>query len=73
MTGAPSGLPGGTPGQHIAIDPAALAGFRKSYRLLSYALTRQRYRVDHELPGEDRPEQTEALYRELYGWAGLAP
>ncbi len=61
------------PGQSIVIDPAALAGFRTSYRMLSYVLTLQGYRVNNELPGEDRPEQMAALYRELYGWAGVEP
>jgi len=61
------------PGQSLVIDPTALAGFRASYRMLSYVLTQQGYRVNHELPGEDRPEQMAALYRELYDWAGVSP
>jgi hypothetical protein len=41
--------------------------------MLAYVLTLQGYRVNGELPGEDRPEQMAALYRELYDWAGVEP
>jgi SnoaL-like protein len=61
------------PGQVIAVTPAQLAGFRPSYRLLSFVLTSSGYQVNHELAGEDRPETTTALERELNEWAGLAP
>lgn len=39
--------------------------------MLSFVLISQGYDVDHDLPGEDRPETVESLYREIYGWAGL--
>ncbi|MGC2332192.1 MAG: nuclear transport factor 2 family protein [Candidatus Acidiferrales bacterium] len=61
------------PGQTISIDPAEVKDFRKSYRLLSYYLHSQGYKVDSTLAGEDRPETAEALNRELYTWAGLEP
>jgi SnoaL-like domain len=59
------------PGQIIAIDPAEVKGFRKSYRLLSYYLHSQGYKVDSSLAGEDRPETAQMLYQELFAWAGL--
>jgi len=61
------------PGQQIVIAPADLAGFRKSYRLLSYVLSRNNYRVNSDLPGEDRPETVRAMESELFGWAGVQP
>ena len=59
------------PGETISIDPAEVKDFRKSYRLLSYYLHSQGYKVDSNLPGEDRPETAEMLYEELFTWAGL--
>jgi SnoaL-like domain len=61
------------PGQVVPITPADLAGYRPSYRCLSYVLASQGYAVRDDLAGEDRPESVEALCREIYGWAGLAP
>jgi len=60
-------------GQAVPVSWDEVAAFRPSYRMLSYVLTSQGYVVDPDLPGEDRPESVEARYRELYGWAGLAP
>jgi hypothetical protein len=60
------------PGQTISIDPAEVKDFRKSYRLLSYYLHSQGYKVDSALPGEDLPETVEALYQELFEWSGQA-
>lgn len=59
------------PGQAIPVTPADVAPFRPAYRMLSYLLTTQGYRVDQALPGEDRPETADALYREIAGWLGL--
>ena len=59
------------PGQTLSIAPDELAGFRPSYRLLSYVLSRNAYRVNSDLPGEDRPSTAAALETELFGWAGL--
>jgi SnoaL-like domain len=59
------------PGQTIAIDPTEVKDFRKSYRLLSYYLHSQGYKVDSSLAGEDRPETAQMLYQELFAWAGL--
>ena len=59
------------PGLSLPITPADVAGFRPSYRMLSYLLTSQGYDVNSNLPGEDKPDTTAALNRELYGWAGI--
>jgi hypothetical protein len=59
------------PGQTLSIAPEALASFRKSYRMLSYVLSRTGYRVNSDLPGEDRPATATALEDESFGWAGL--
>jgi hypothetical protein len=61
------------PGQVIQVTPAQLAGFRPSYRMLSFVLTAQGYEVNHELAGEDRPQSAAALERELNEWAGIGP
>ena len=59
------------PGQIISIDPVELVAFRKSYRLLSYYLQAQKYAVNADLPGEDRPETSTKLFEESFRWAGL--
>ena len=60
------------PGQQVVIPPEELTGFRASYRMLSWVLSSQGYVVNHEMPGEDRPETGEALFNELFEWAGLS-
>jgi hypothetical protein len=59
------------PGRAISIDPKDLSGLRASYRMLSYYLGSQGYSIDSNLPGDDRPESVETLYREIFTWAGL--
>jgi hypothetical protein len=59
------------PGQSITIDPDALKGFRPTYRLLTYYMSSQGYKVDPNLAGEDRPDLVAAMNNELYGWAGI--
>jgi SnoaL-like protein len=61
------------PGQSLHIAPEALAGFRKSYRMLSYVLSISGYEVNGALPGEDEPESARALEAELFAWAGVVP
>jgi hypothetical protein len=58
-------------GQPIVIDPREVKDFRPSYRMLSYYLRSQKFHIDSELAGEDRPDLVDALYRELFGWARL--
>jgi hypothetical protein len=59
------------PGHSISIDPDELQPFRPTYRLLSHGLSRQGYKIDNDLAGEDRPDLVQALMREVYSWAGL--
>jgi len=59
------------PGQQIVISPSEVEGFRASYRMLSWVLSSSGYVVNHDMPGEDRPESGEALFNELFDWAGI--
>lgn len=59
------------PGQSISIDPKDLTSFRPTYRMLSYYLKTQGYDIDGNLAGEDRPDLTDTLKREIFGWAGI--
>ena len=61
------------PGQLLRVSPDDLASFRRSYQMLSYVLTHSGYRVNSELPGEDRPETVRALETELFSWADVKP
>lgn len=60
-----------TPGQSITIPAQDLAGFRPSYRHLTWSLERTGYEVNNDLPGEDRPETVQAVMAEVFGWAGM--
>ena len=60
-----------TPGQSVSIPGEALAGFRPSYRNLSWSLEQTGYKVNNDLPGEDRPETVSAIMQEIFGWAGM--
>jgi hypothetical protein len=59
------------PGQMVPITAADVAGFRHSYRMLSFILDHNGYAINPDLPGVDRPESVDALCREVYEWAGL--
>ncbi len=61
------------PGEAVPVSAADVAGYRKSYRFLSFVLAQGGFPVRDDLAGEDRPETVEALCREIYGWAGLEP
>jgi uncharacterized protein YbgA (DUF1722 family) len=61
------------PGQTLGIAASDLVEFRKSYRLLSYVLSQNGYRVNGNLAGDDRPETVQALEAELFSWAGVQP
>ena len=49
------------PNQELKLDEKKLAGFRTSYRYLSYVLMANGRPVHDDLPGVDRPESVEAL------------
>lgn len=59
------------PGETVPVKAADVAGFRRSYRFMSYVLAQGGFTVRDDLAGEDRPETVEALCREIYGWADL--
>ncbi len=59
------------PGQVVRIDPEEVKVYRASYRMLTYYLKSQRYEIDQNLAGEDRPDLSNALLQELFSWAGL--
>ncbi len=61
------------PGQLLRVSPEDLTGFRKSYQMLSYVLSNSGYRVNADLPGDDRPETVRTLEAELFSWAGVQP
>ncbi|MFZ8928491.1 MAG: nuclear transport factor 2 family protein [Pseudohongiellaceae bacterium] len=59
------------PGQSVTISEETLAGYRPSYRHLSYCLALAGYEPGTDLPGEDQPETARAVLEEVFGWAGL--
>ncbi|GAB3837095.1 hypothetical protein [Dactylosporangium cerinum] len=61
-------LTAAVPGAVLDVDPAALAGFRPSYRCLAWVLDRLGYQVDPDLPGDDRPDVVARLTKEARTW-----
>jgi hypothetical protein len=61
------------PGASVPALEGSLAGFRTSYRLLSYVLSQKGYTVNPDLAGFDKPETVTQLNTEVYGWAGIEP
>jgi hypothetical protein len=61
------------PGQTIQVPASELTRFRTSYRMLSYVLSTQGYKVNPDLPGDDRPDIVQALEKEVFDWAGVQP
>jgi hypothetical protein len=57
----------------VPLDAAALANLRPSYRMGAYVFGLRGYTINQQLPGDDRPEQVAALYRDAFHWAGLDP
>jgi hypothetical protein len=55
------------PWERLPITPEAVARFRPSYRYLSLLLG-ARYPINQELPGDDRPERSKALYDSNERW-----
>lgn len=53
------------PGRTVSLPEGALDGYRKSYALLSYTAN---HPINSELPGIDRPDLVDKLYRELDAW-----
>jgi len=61
------------PGDSLAVDRAALKDFRPSYALISYHLNQRGYAVRTDLLGDDRPEQVDAFYAEVWAWLKKEP
>jgi hypothetical protein len=59
------------PGQQVPVDTSRLASLRPSYRLMAYVFGERGYTIDQQQPGDDRPEQVAAVYRDAFSWAGI--
>lgn len=58
-------------GQSPALDVEVLLSRRESYRYLAYLMwLRTGEHVPDDLPGDDRPELTGALYEQAFAWLG---
>lgn len=57
-----------TPGESVHIDPAVLAQFRPSFRLLAWFLDTRGYAVLDDLLGEDRPNDVALFYERELNW-----
>ena len=55
------------------IDPDILSRFRRPFMYLAYHLHEIGKSVRDDLYGDDRPEQTEALYESAFSWLRQAP
>lgn len=56
------------PSQHLEIDTKRLQSYRPSYRWLCYNLEALGRPINANLPGDDRKDLVEALYREVDEW-----
>jgi hypothetical protein len=59
------------PGRQVPVDTSRLASLRPSYRLMAYVFGERGYTIDQQQPGDDRPEQVAAVYRDAFSWAGI--
>ncbi|XPP26806.1 MAG: nuclear transport factor 2 family protein [Leucobacter sp.] len=58
-------------GQSLDLDVEVLLSRRESYRYLAYLMwLRAGEHVPDDLPGDDRPELTTALYEQAFAWLG---
>lgn len=56
------------PASRVSIDEKELSGFRQSYAAMSYMNALNNRNINGDLPGIDRPETVEALYRKAKEW-----
>jgi len=56
------------PNSRATLDTDELSNFRESYACLSYVLSKNGYEINGDLPGLDRPELVEKLYKEADEW-----
>lgn len=61
------------PGTRVAVDEELLAGFRPSYRWLSYTNQARGIPVPQDLPGDDRPELVAEFWQDKMRWIAEAP
>ncbi|GJF30572.1 hypothetical protein KNE206_32720 [Kitasatospora sp. NE20-6] len=57
------------PGTRLTVDAEELAAFRPPYRMLAHVLSRRGYRIGDDLYGDDRPQDSAALYASAVAWA----
>lgn len=60
-----------TPGRVLRIPAEELAGYRTSYRMLSWTFARRGIPVRDDMLGDDRPVEVARFYDESFAWAGL--
>ncbi len=60
-------------GAALDLDPVRLAGYRPSYRFVSYHLATHGGHPPGDLPGDDRPDLCRALYAEAEAWLRSRP
>jgi hypothetical protein len=56
------------PGAVLKLDPVRLAGYRSSYRFVSYNLDSRGVAPQPDLPGDDRPDLLRPLYAAAENW-----
>lgn len=56
------------PNSNIVVTIEELSKFRESYGCLSLVLSRAGYEIDNNLPGIDRPDLVDKLYKETDEW-----
>ena len=61
------------PGTSLDIDRELLAGFRWSYRFLSYRASLEGRSIPDDLYGDDRPEAANAFLGETFAWLSDRP
>jgi hypothetical protein len=58
-------------GQSVTMPDELFRTFRPPYRNLAWSQHLKGYKVNMDLPGEDRPETVQAIYQRFYAWLGL--
>lgn len=56
------------PGQVITVAPEELRGYRSSYALLAWNIARRGISPSMDDLGDDRPDQVNAFYAEVWAW-----
>lgn len=56
------------PNAEISIPAEEISQYRKSYGSMIYLMRKANFKIDENLPGTDRPDLVEKLYRETDEW-----